>query len=542
MTTTATSALDDAYFSEYADPRTHKSMVLDDQRVLAYREAIFRCVRDKTVLDVGCGMTALLSVLSARAGARRVYAVEACAAACRFARRVVRDNGVGDVVEVVEGRIEDDDLPGLRDGDGRPVEVDVVVSEWMGACLFHEGMLPSVLRARDRHLRPGGRMLPDRATLFLAPIEDRVTWDGQVGTWSSGDGEGGRGVHRDLGVDLGCIAEEARRSAFDHPWSRCVRPEQLLCGGDAVAIGSWDLHALPIDALAHGTPLVARASFRFGGGGVGGGGGGRPRRRPRTLHGFAVWFDVTFGPASAQGLPLTAPSSSTSPSPAPTVTLSTGPDPKRKTRGCRMPKIRAPDPADGALRGDAGGNGGDKSSTLGSSNDYVRNDNATEPVVFGGKPTNHWGQTVFYVEDPLAFDEHSQELRGTISVAPRLSPAQQRERRHRDDDSQRGRDAVGDHSWRFLSVDLTWGTVDCNRGSDDGDGDGMRAASSRVRGANPRRARDGNDGARAKRARTSGGGSDVGGDVGGDYTASFTTARIEYAEPCAVYPEDRSPE
>lgn len=44
----------------------------------------------------------------------------------------------------------------------------MVVSEWMGYALLFETMLPSVIEARDRWLRPGGAMLPDRARLLVA--------------------------------------------------------------------------------------------------------------------------------------------------------------------------------------------------------------------------------------------------------------------------------------------------------------------------------------------------------------------------------------
>ena len=46
-------------------------------------------------------------------------------------------------------------------------EVDVIISEWMGYCLFYESMLPSVLFARDRYLAKGGAVLPDRTPLFI---------------------------------------------------------------------------------------------------------------------------------------------------------------------------------------------------------------------------------------------------------------------------------------------------------------------------------------------------------------------------------------
>ena len=53
-----------------------------------------------------------------------------------------------------------------------PVEkVDIIISEWMGYCLFYESMLETVLYARDKWLARDGMLFPDRATLFVAGIE-----------------------------------------------------------------------------------------------------------------------------------------------------------------------------------------------------------------------------------------------------------------------------------------------------------------------------------------------------------------------------------
>lgn len=45
-----------------------------------------------------------------------------------------------------------------------PVEkVDIIISEWMGYCLFYESMLDTVLYARDKWLQPDGMLFPDRS-------------------------------------------------------------------------------------------------------------------------------------------------------------------------------------------------------------------------------------------------------------------------------------------------------------------------------------------------------------------------------------------
>ena len=51
-------------------------------------------------------------------------------------------------------------------------KVDIIISEWMGYFLLYESMLDSVLWARDKYLVEGGKMLPDRAQLYIAAIED----------------------------------------------------------------------------------------------------------------------------------------------------------------------------------------------------------------------------------------------------------------------------------------------------------------------------------------------------------------------------------
>lgn len=63
----------------------------------------------KVVLDVGTG-SGILAIWSAQAGARKVYAVEATKMA-EHARVLVKANKVENVVEVIEGSVEDINLP-----------------------------------------------------------------------------------------------------------------------------------------------------------------------------------------------------------------------------------------------------------------------------------------------------------------------------------------------------------------------------------------------------------------------------------------------
>lgn len=63
-------------------------------------------------------------VFAARAGAKHVYAIEASGLAHK-ARRNIANNKLDHVITVVQGKVEEIELP-LK---GK--EVDVIVSEWM---------------------------------------------------------------------------------------------------------------------------------------------------------------------------------------------------------------------------------------------------------------------------------------------------------------------------------------------------------------------------------------------------------------------------
>ena len=82
----------------------------------------------------------------ARAGARKVYAVE-CSNIAVQAREIIENNGFSSVIDVIQGKMEDIELPEQY--------VDIIISEWMGYFLLYESMLETVLFARDKYLRPG---------------------------------------------------------------------------------------------------------------------------------------------------------------------------------------------------------------------------------------------------------------------------------------------------------------------------------------------------------------------------------------------------
>ena len=171
----------DYYFNSYSSHHIHEEMLKDTSRTLSYQKAIEgnpEDFKDKVVLDIGCG-TGILSIFAARAGAKHVYAIDNAEVAL-YAREIVKANGFEGKITVLKGKIEELDLPF---GEG---EIDIIISEWMGYYLLYESMLDCVLWARDKFLnKQTGKMLPDRAQLYVAAIEDSEYKNEKTQFWNN---------------------------------------------------------------------------------------------------------------------------------------------------------------------------------------------------------------------------------------------------------------------------------------------------------------------------------------------------------------------
>lgn len=145
--------------------------------------------KDKIVLDVGCG-TSILSMyvlspptsadpwnlsnkrFAVKAGAKHVIGVD-MSTIIEKAREIVAVNGMSDKITLLQGKMEEVELPFPK--------VDIIISEWMGYFLLYESMLDTVLYARDKYLAPNGLIFPDKATIFMAGIEDGEYKDEKIG-------------------------------------------------------------------------------------------------------------------------------------------------------------------------------------------------------------------------------------------------------------------------------------------------------------------------------------------------------------------------
>lgn len=272
------------YFGAYSSFGIHREMISDKVRMDAYRQAILNnpsLMKGATVLDVGCG-TGILSLFAAQAGASRVIAVEASEKMASVATQVAKDNGLlcsaspnagnnhyTGVIKVVQGMVEE------LDKSIESHSIDVLLSEWMGYCLLYESMLSSVLFARDHWLKPGGAILPDTATIFVA-----------------GFGRGGTSIpfwENVYGFNMSCVGKELVEDAAQTPIVDIVDSHDIVT--DAAVLQTFDLVTMKPEEMDFTAsirlqpkldhPADTNASMDL-------------EQKPTWCHGVVLWFETGF--------------------------------------------------------------------------------------------------------------------------------------------------------------------------------------------------------------------------------------------------------
>lgn len=240
--------------SFYDAPDIHLLMLRDDIRNSAFRDAIRETVKPgDVVLDFGAG-TGILSMFAAQAEAAHVFAVERTGIA-NLAGQIVAKNGLADRITVLRGEMEHIRLP---------QKVDVIVSEWLGTYGIDENMLAPLLLARDRWLKPEGKMLPERVTAWICPI-----WNSDLEI----DMNLGQGRPYDL--DLSLVVDGTARKMT---WAR-----QPLTIDDLMAepqsMWTTDVYACSLEQAR----LPFRALLGF------------VARRTGKINALTAWFSADFG-------------------------------------------------------------------------------------------------------------------------------------------------------------------------------------------------------------------------------------------------------
>jgi type I protein arginine methyltransferase len=223
------------------------SMIEDAVRTDAYARALSRVVTPgSVVIDIGTG-TGIAALIACRLGARRVFAIEP-SPVIEVARQVAMANGLSDRIEFFQESSERVELPELA---------DVIVSDLHGLLPFHGRHIPLIADARRRLLKPDGVLIPQRDTVWCAPVDAQKAFEMLLGVWRT------RGMEFDFEVPRTLVANGFWKT--DH-----VVADDLL--GEPQLVATLD--------YASGAACDASASMSF------------QARRDGRLHGLCVWFDA----------------------------------------------------------------------------------------------------------------------------------------------------------------------------------------------------------------------------------------------------------
>jgi protein arginine N-methyltransferase 1 len=226
-------------------------MALDGLRMDAYARAIASTVKPgDVVVDLGAG-PGIFALLAARAGARRVHAIDVNPAVW-LARDLAAENGLADRVEVHHASSWDVELP---------ERANVIISDLRGTFPLYEGHVATLVDVKTRWLAPGGTLLPARDRFRVALVEAPDIWRDLESGWRYFE-------------DRGFAAAAARASTLNTPYSDSDRaiPASHVLTSDAI-FGEID-YGVPFAPTVERTVDVTT-------------------KRGGVAHGLCIWFDAT---------------------------------------------------------------------------------------------------------------------------------------------------------------------------------------------------------------------------------------------------------
>lgn len=139
----------------------HARMVGDSKRTDPLLRTVAKAVqKGDVVLDIGTGV-GILAIAAAKAGAKRVVAIDCDADALEEAARRAKKARVDDRISFVQKLSFDLKLP---------KRADVILCETVGSFAFDENILATLSDAKRRLLTSGGRIVPIGLELWGAPI------------------------------------------------------------------------------------------------------------------------------------------------------------------------------------------------------------------------------------------------------------------------------------------------------------------------------------------------------------------------------------
>lgn len=143
-------------FNWFSNNGIFMPMINDTGRNMFYKQAIEENVQGRTVVDIGTG-TGFLSVLAAKAGAEKVYAIEMDPGRAKYAETMFKKVGLDNIITVVNDNFLNTDIP-----------ADIYVSETIGTQIFNE----NIVEIASHALKNGGTFIPGRFEIWATVYQN----------------------------------------------------------------------------------------------------------------------------------------------------------------------------------------------------------------------------------------------------------------------------------------------------------------------------------------------------------------------------------
>lgn len=168
-----------------------------------------------------------------------------------YTKQIIKDNFMEDKITFYQGDISEIELPVDK--------VDIIISDWMGSFLLYESKIHEVISARDKWLKDDGLILPNKAVINLAAVEDYQYKDIKINFW--------RNVYD---VDMSPI----RKAAVCEVLSDNIDKHNLI--STICPIYEIDLYTINEEDLDFASKYELKIM------------------KDESVHAFITWFDVQF--------------------------------------------------------------------------------------------------------------------------------------------------------------------------------------------------------------------------------------------------------
>lgn len=153
-------------------------MLNDSARNVSFKKAIQYWIRKEgknEVMDIGSG-TGLLSMYAANvASVKSIYAVECSAMMAQISTEVFKENIRGKLIKLIMKHSMD-----LKVEEDIPSRVSLVVSETLDSGVFGEGILDTLIHAKQHLLTSDGKIVPWKVKLHVAGYKSKSLTTNQL--------------------------------------------------------------------------------------------------------------------------------------------------------------------------------------------------------------------------------------------------------------------------------------------------------------------------------------------------------------------------